>query len=115
MGVHGGDVEREQRLDVVAVELALVDGNRHGSAPSQRRQRRRGEGLTARNGKQFYCSWRQNGSMTYRISGLEPADYAALFDDPDVAYIHAHNAARGCFAAAVERHDDQRGRSLAGL
>jgi hypothetical protein len=41
--------------------------------------------------------------MTYRISGLEPADYAALFDDPDLAYIHAHNAARGCFAAAVER------------
>lgn len=26
-----------------------------------------------------------------------------LFDDPAVAYIHAHNAVRGCFAAAVER------------
>ncbi len=26
-----------------------------------------------------------------------------LFDSPDVAYIHAHNATRGCFAAKVER------------
>jgi len=26
-----------------------------------------------------------------------------LFDDPAVAYIHAHNAVRGCFAARVER------------
>jgi hypothetical protein len=26
-----------------------------------------------------------------------------LFDQPSVAYIHAHNAIRGCFAAAVER------------
>jgi hypothetical protein len=41
--------------------------------------------------------------MTYRIPGLEPAGFAALFDDPGIAYIHAHNAARGCFAAAVER------------
>ncbi|WP_029942023.1 DUF1203 domain-containing protein [Sphingomonas astaxanthinifaciens] len=26
-----------------------------------------------------------------------------LFDNPAVRYIHAHNAVRGCFAAAVER------------
>lgn len=26
-----------------------------------------------------------------------------VFADPDIAYIHAHNAARGCFAARVER------------
>ena len=26
-----------------------------------------------------------------------------LFEQPSVAYIHAHNAIRGCFAAAVER------------
>lgn len=26
-----------------------------------------------------------------------------LFDSPGTAYIHAHNAVRGCFAAAVER------------
>lgn len=26
-----------------------------------------------------------------------------LFDNPATAYIHAHNAVRGCFAAAVER------------
>jgi hypothetical protein len=26
-----------------------------------------------------------------------------LFDRPEIAYIHAHNAAHGCFAARVER------------
>ena len=26
-----------------------------------------------------------------------------LFADPDIAYIHAHNAAHGCFVAKVER------------
>ena len=25
------------------------------------------------------------------------------FDNPEVAYIHAHNAAHGCFAARIER------------
>jgi hypothetical protein len=28
-----------------------------------------------------------------------------LFDDPEIAYIHAHNAAHGCFSAKVERHE----------
>ena len=28
-----------------------------------------------------------------------------LLDDPQVAYIDAHNAAHGCFAARIERHD----------
>lgn len=27
----------------------------------------------------------------------------AVFADPEIAYIHAHNAAHGCFAAKVER------------
>jgi len=27
-----------------------------------------------------------------------------LFDNPDIAYIHAHNAAHGCFSAKVERN-----------
>ena len=27
-----------------------------------------------------------------------------MFDRPEIAYIHAHNAIRGCFAARVERH-----------
>ena len=26
-----------------------------------------------------------------------------LFADPNIAYIHAHNAARGCFSARIER------------
>ena len=29
-----------------------------------------------------------------------------LLDNPAVAYIHAHNAAHGCFAARVERHGE---------
>ena len=29
-----------------------------------------------------------------------------LFADPEIAYIHAHNAAHGCFAARIERHGD---------
>ena len=29
-----------------------------------------------------------------------------LFEDGSIAYIHAHNAAYGCFLAAVERYDD---------
>lgn len=28
---------------------------------------------------------------------------ARLFDHPDAAYLHAHNAARGCFAARIDR------------
>jgi hypothetical protein len=35
--------------------------------------------------------------------GETDAAIRRLFDNPGVAYIHAHNAARGCFAAAVER------------
>jgi hypothetical protein len=27
-----------------------------------------------------------------------------LFDNPEIVAIHAHNAARGCFAAKIERH-----------
>lgn len=30
----------------------------------------------------------------------------ALFGDADVAYIHAHNAAYGCFAARIDRNGD---------
>ncbi|MGH6786092.1 MAG: DUF1203 domain-containing protein [Novosphingobium sp.] len=29
-----------------------------------------------------------------------------LFAQPDISYIHAHNAAAGCFAARIERHGD---------
>jgi hypothetical protein len=31
----------------------------------------------------------------------------ALFDDRRVAYIDVHNAAHGCFAARVQRHEEQ--------
>ena len=29
----------------------------------------------------------------------------AMFDRPDIAYIDAHNAMHGCFAARIERHE----------
>ena len=35
--------------------------------------------------------------------GEVDAGIRLLFDNPQVAYIHAHNAVRGCFAAKVER------------
>ncbi len=52
--------------------------------------------------------------MTYRITGLSPEPFGALFalddaairtlfTDDAIAYIHAHNAAHGCFAAKVDR------------
>ncbi len=41
--------------------------------------------------------------MTYRIQGLNPAAFAPLFANPEIAYIHAHNAAHGCFSARIER------------
>ena len=39
------------------------------------------------------------------LAGPGEADAAIrnLFDEPDIAYIDAHNAAHGCFAARVER------------
>ena len=35
--------------------------------------------------------------------GEADATIRALFANPQIAYIHAHNAVRGCFAARVER------------
>jgi hypothetical protein len=35
--------------------------------------------------------------------GDADAGIRALFANPQIAYIHAHNAVRGCFAAKVER------------
>lgn len=37
------------------------------------------------------------------LPGEADARIRALFDAPEIAYIHAHNAAHGCFAARVER------------
>ncbi|QDK32361.1 DUF1203 domain-containing protein [Sphingomonas sp. IC081] len=39
-------------------------------------------------------------------SGEVEAGIAALFAEPRVACIHAHNAAYGCFAARIEREGD---------
>jgi hypothetical protein len=35
--------------------------------------------------------------------GEADAGIRKLFEDPKIATIHAHNAARGCFSATIER------------
>jgi len=35
--------------------------------------------------------------------GEADAGIRSLFANPDIAYIHAHNAVRGCFSARIER------------
>jgi hypothetical protein len=37
------------------------------------------------------------------LPGEAESGIQRLFADPEIAYIHAHNATRGCFAALVER------------
>ena len=38
------------------------------------------------------------------LPGHADTKIRALFDMPQIAYIHAHNAAHGCFSARVERN-----------
>lgn len=40
---------------------------------------------------------------TLALSGDAAARIAELFARPEIAYIHAHNAAHGCFAARIDR------------
>jgi Protein of unknown function (DUF1203) len=37
------------------------------------------------------------------LPGEADSKIRALFDQPEIAYLHAHNAAHGCFSAKVER------------
>ena len=39
------------------------------------------------------------------LSGEADARIRELLDNPAIAYIHAHNAAHGCFAARIDRHE----------
>lgn len=47
------------------------------------------------------------GGMMVEAALAQPGDadtaIRSLFENPATAYIHAHNAVRGCFAAVVER------------
>jgi hypothetical protein len=43
-------------------------------------------------------------SAALALPGEADAKIRALFELPEIAYIHAHNAAHGCFAARIERH-----------
>jgi Protein of unknown function (DUF1203) len=38
------------------------------------------------------------------LPGQADAKIRALFDNPEIAYIHAHNAAHGCFSARIDRN-----------
>jgi Protein of unknown function (DUF1203) len=38
------------------------------------------------------------------LPGQADQKIRTLFEAPEIAYIHAHNAAHGCFSAKVERH-----------
>lgn len=40
------------------------------------------------------------------LPGEADAGIRALLANPAIAYIHAHNAAHGCFAARIDRHGD---------
>lgn len=40
------------------------------------------------------------------LPGEADARIRDLLDNPAIAYIHAHNAAHGCFAARIDRHGD---------
>ena len=46
-------------------------------------------------------------SARLALPGEADGAIRALFDDPAIAYIHAHNAAHGCFAARIDRHGEQ--------
>ena len=63
VGVHGGDMEGEQLLDIGLVELALIDGDRHGGDLSQVRVKRRGEALTATFGRRAASSLGKSAGM----------------------------------------------------
>ncbi|PKB25057.1 uncharacterized protein DUF1203 [Novosphingobium kunmingense] len=41
------------------------------------------------------------------LPGEADARIRDLLDNPAIAYIHAHNAAHGCFAARIDRHGDR--------
>ena len=49
-----------------------------------------------------------SGGMMINAILAQPGDadegIRRLFDDPEVATIHAHNATRGCFAAKIQRN-----------
>ncbi len=44
-------------------------------------------------------------TATLAMPGQADAKIREVLADPDIAYIHAHNAAHGCFAAKVDPHD----------
>lgn len=40
------------------------------------------------------------------LPGQADAKIRELLVDPEIAYIHAHNAAHGCYSARIDRYDD---------
>ena len=54
----------------------------------------------------FGLTYRAVAADTGSIGGTGSHEFHVLADsgEDDIAYIHAHNAAHGCFSARVERH-----------
>lgn len=50
----------------------------------------------------FDCDAMMTSAEVVEGNALEPL-IEAMFDDPAVAFLHVHNARRGCFAARVDR------------
>lgn len=51
----------------------------------------------------------RDGNLTdakLALAGETDAAIRTLFAQPRIAYIHAHNAAHGCFAARIDRHGE---------
>lgn len=45
-------------------------------------------------------------SAALALPGQADAKIRELLVDPEIAYIHAHNAAHGCYSARIDRYDD---------
>ena len=67
----------------------------HDCLPDMLDRRTIGLRAFASDGMMFTASLAEPGAGDRKVR--------ALFDDPRTAYIHAHNAAYGCFLAAIER------------
>lgn len=130
LAAHGAERVRIQSVhtapcrvsldDVAAGGVALLLNYTHQPAPTpyrqqgpvfvsepQRRAEYRGEIPSALARRTLSLRGFDAAHMMIEADLTEGAEAAALiervFANPDVAYIHAHYARRGCFAATVER------------
>ncbi len=53
-----------------------------------------------------FCATGLLKTATLATAATLPETLAQLFENPDIAYIHIHNAAHGCYAARADRAPD---------